>query len=147
MSEENQSKDIKNNSNMSKMSSNTSNVINFEMFKCLKDRNILEPFSIIIESPILYELFKDEDLTTNFLHIAYYSNSVISCRISPFQKSEVIAKMKEFPKDDIILAIGDGGNDISMIMEANIGIGIHGEDGLSVAQASDFAIGEFQLLK
>jgi phospholipid-transporting ATPase len=32
-------------------------------------------------------------------------------------------------------------------MEANIGIGIYGEEGLSAAQASDFAIGEFKLLK
>jgi len=144
---ENESQDIENNSNMSKGSSNTSDVINFEMFKCLRDKNILEPFSIIIESPILAELFKDEDLTNNFLRIAYYSNTVICCRISPSQKSEVIVKMKEFRNDDVTLAIGDGGNDVSMIMEANIGIGIHGEEGLSAAQASDFAIGEFQLLK
>ena len=147
MSEENRSQDIENNSNISEVSSNASNIINFEMFKCLKDKNILEPFSIIIESPILSELFKDEDLTNNFLRIAYYSNTVICCRISPSQKSEVIVKMKEFRKDDVTLAIGDGGNDVSMIMEANIGIGIHGEEGLSAAQASDFAIGEFQLLK
>jgi magnesium-transporting ATPase (P-type) len=32
-------------------------------------------------------------------------------------------------------------------MEANIGIGIYGEEGMSAAQASDFSIGEFQLLK
>ena len=147
MSEDNQSQDIENNSDMSKVSGNTSDAINFEMFKCLRDKNFLEPFSIIIESPILSELFKDEDLTNNFLRIAYYSNTVICCRISPSQKSEVIVKMKEFRQDDVTLAIGDGGNDVSMIMEANIGIGIHGEEGLSEAQASDFAIGEFQLLK
>jgi len=147
MSEDNQSQDIENNSDMSKVSGNTSDAINFEMFKCLRDKNFLEPFSIIIESPILSELFKDEDLTNNFLRIAYYSNTVICCRISPSQKSEVIVKMKEFRQDDVTLAIGDGGNDVSMIMEANIGIGIHGEEGLSAAQASDFAIGEFQLLK
>ena len=28
------------------------------------------------------------------------------------------------------LAIGDGGNDVSMIMEAHIGIGIYGEEGM-----------------
>ena len=32
-------------------------------------------------------------------------------------------------------------------MEANIGIGITGEEGMSAANASDFAIGEFKLLK
>jgi magnesium-transporting ATPase (P-type) len=34
-----------------------------------------------------------------------------------------------------------------MIMEANIGIGIYGEEGMSAVQASDFSIGEFKLLK
>ena len=55
--------------------------------------------------------------------------------------------MKNFDKSAVTLAIGDGGNDVSMIMEANIGIGIYGEEGMSAAQASDFSIGEFQLLK
>ena len=32
-------------------------------------------------------------------------------------------------------------------MEANIGIGVYGEEGTSAVQASDFAIGEFQLIK
>ena len=131
---------------MSKNSSNSS-IINFEIFKCLKERQILEPFSIIIEGPILYGLFKDPENTQNFLNIAYYSNTVICCRVSPSQKSQIVQKMKLFSQKAVTLAIGDGGNDVSMIMEANIGIGIYGEEGMSAAQASDFAIGEFQLLK
>ena len=107
----------------------------------------MEPFSIVIEAPILNELFKDEEMTRNFLKIAYYSNTVICCRVSPSQKSQIIQKMKNFDKNIITLAIGDGSNDVSMIMEADIGIGIHGEEGMSAVQASDFAIGEFQLLK
>ena len=124
-----------------------SQIIDFEIFKYLKDKNLLEPFSIIIEAPILCGLFKDEEWTQNFLHIAYYSNTVICCRVSPSQKSQVIKKMKSFDSHAVTLAIGDGGNDVSMIMEANIGIGIHGEEGMSAVQASDFSIGEFQLLK
>ena len=127
--------------------SSYSSLINFEIFKCLKEKKILEPFSIIIEAPILYGLFKDEETTNNFFKIAYHSNTVICCRVSPSQKSQVIQQMKNFDPKAITLAIGDGGNDVSMIMEANIGIGIYGEEGLSAAQASDFTIGEFQLLK
>jgi phospholipid-translocating P-type ATPase (flippase) len=127
--------------------SSISKIIDFETFNYLKEKNFLEPFSIIIESPILAELFTDEEYTYNFIRIAYYSNTVICCRISPSQKSEVINRIKNFDKKAITLAIGDGGNDVSMIMEANIGIGIHGEEGTSAAQASDFSIGEFQLLK
>ena len=44
------------------------------------------------------------------------------------------------------LAIGDGGNDVSMIMEAHIGVGIYGEEGLRAVQNSDYAIGEFRFL-
>ena len=128
-------------------SSESSKVLDFEIFKYLKEKNILEPYSIIIEAPILSGLFKDEEWTKNFLNIAYYSRSVICCRVSPSQKSQVIQKMKNFDKNAVTLAIGDGGNDVSMILEANIGIGIYGEEGMSAAQASDFAIGEFKLLQ
>ena len=124
-----------------------SKIIDFDSFNYLKEKNILEPFSIIIEAPILCGLFKDEEWTENFLKIAYNSNTVICCRVSPSQKSEVIQKMKNFDKNAVTLAIGDGGNDVSMIMEANIGIGIYGEEGMSAVQASDFSIGEFHLLK
>ena len=139
-----QSKSLSDNSSNK---SSYSSIINFEIFKCLKEKQILEPFSIIIEGPILYGLFKDPDGTQNFLNIAYYSNTVICCRVSPSQKSQIIQKMKLYNQNAVTLAIGDGGNDVSMIMEANIGIGIYGEEGMSAAQASDFAIGEFQLLK
>ena len=128
-------------------SSETSKIIDLETFKYLRDKKILEPFSIIIESPILCGLFKDEEWTETFLNIAYNSNTVICCRVSPSQKSQVIQKMKNFDRSAVTLAIGDGGNDVSMIMEANIGIGIYGEEGMSAAQASDFSLGEFQLLK
>jgi P-type E1-E2 ATPase len=41
----------------------------------------------------------------------------------------------------ITLAIGDGANDVNMIQEANIGIGIYGNEGMRAVQASDYAIG------
>ena len=54
--------------------------------------------------------------------------------------------MKNYDKEGITLAIGDGGNDVSMIMEAHIGVGIYGEEGMRAVQSSDYAIGEFQCL-
>ena len=121
--------------------------INFELFNSLKDKKYLEPYSIIIEAPILIGLFRDEEQTEKFLSICYYAESVVCCRVSPFQKSQIVQKMKQYDPNAITLAIGDGGNDVSMIMEANIGIGITGEEGMSAANASDFSIGEFKLLK
>lgn len=41
------------------------------------------------------------------------------------------------------MAIGDGANDVAMIMEANIGIGIRGKEGTQAVRAADYAINEF----
>jgi phospholipid-translocating ATPase len=69
-----------------------SKIVDFETLNFLTERNFLEPFSVIIEAPILCGLFKDEEWTKQFLSIAYHSNTVICCRVSPSQKSEVIQK-------------------------------------------------------
>jgi len=121
--------------------------LNSEYLYGLKKNDLIKNFSIIIESPLLNNLFKDEELTEKFLTIAQYATTVICCRASPYQKSQVVQIIKKFSPKAITLAIGDGRNDISMLMEAHIGIGIFGEEGTSAAQAADFAIGEFKLLK
>ena len=81
------------------------------------------------------------------LKIALKASTVICCRVSPLQKSRVVKEVKMYDKNAITLAIGDGGNDVSMIMEAHLGIGIYGEEGMRAVQASDFAIGEFKFLR
>ena len=118
-----------------------------KIIEIAKNTKININFSILIESPILNDLFLSDFLTKKFLDIAYEAHSVICCRVSPYQKSQVITKVKKFWPDVVSLAIGDGGNDISMLMEANIGIGVFGEEGLSAVRSSDFAIGEFKFLE
>lgn len=44
------------------------------------------------------------------------------------------------------LAIGDGANDVNMIIQANIGVGLIGLEGQQAARASDYALHEFQAL-
>jgi magnesium-transporting ATPase (P-type) len=44
------------------------------------------------------------------------------------------------------LGIGDGANDVGMLQEADVGIGVKGREGSQAAQASDFAIPRFQML-
>lgn len=44
------------------------------------------------------------------------------------------------------LAIGDGANDVSMIQEADVGIGISGKEGLQAAMSSDYSISQFRFL-
>ena len=104
-------------------------------------------FGILVDEKALLTITNNEDIAKIFLEVAKEAVAVICCRVSPLQKSQVVKLMKNFDKKKITLAIGDGGNDVSMIMEAHIGIGIFGEEGLRAAQSSDYAIGEFQVLR
>lgn len=56
--------------------------------------------------------------------------SVICCRVSPKQKADVVNLIKRDDPKTITAAIGDGANDVSMIREADIGIGLYGNEGL-----------------
>lgn len=47
----------------------------------------------------------------------------------------------------ILLAIGDGANDVSMIQAAHVGVGISGVEGLQAARSADVAISQFRYLK
>ncbi|KAI9470984.1 MAG: hypothetical protein EXX96DRAFT_654032 [Benjaminiella poitrasii] len=72
--------------------------------------------------------------------------SVICCRVSPKQKAQVVRLVKKGLKV-MTLAIGDGANDVSMIQEANVGIGISGVEGRQAVMASDYAIAQFRFLR
>ena len=47
----------------------------------------------------------------------------------------------------ITLAIGDGANDVSMILEAHIGVGIRGKEGTQAVRSADYAISQFRFLE
>ena len=46
----------------------------------------------------------------------------------------------------ITLAVGDGANDVAMIKQAHIGVGLHGEEGMGAVQAADYTLPEFRML-
>ena len=110
-------------------------------------KNPIYNFGILIDSLALITLFNNEELQHIFINIAKDAKSVICCRVTPLQKSLIVKMVKNYLTNKITLAIGDGGNDVSMIMEAHIGIGIFGEEGMNAVQSSDYAIGEFKILK
>ena len=103
-------------------------------------------FGILVDEKALLTINESEEMQSIFLNIAKDAEAVICCRVSPLQKSQVVKMMKNYKPKAVTLAIGDGGNDVSMIMEAHIGVGIYGEEGMRAVQSSDYAIGEFRIL-
>ena len=67
----------------------------------------------------------EKDISKTFLELAIMCKAVICCRVSPLQKALVVKLVKKNQKA-ILLAIGDGANDVSMIQAAHVGVGISG---------------------
>lgn len=81
-----------------------------------------------------------------FLKISRSMDTVICCRVSPSEKANVVKLIKSDDNSIITLAIGDGANDVPMILEADIGVGMFGKEGNRAVDNSDFAIAEFRFL-
>mmetsp|Transcript_26807 Transcript_26807/g.70462 ORF Transcript_26807/g.70462 Transcript_26807/m.70462 type:complete len:1175 (-) Transcript_26807:155-3679(-) len=73
--------------------------------------------------------------------------AVLCCRVSPKQKADVVEMVKAYDATCMTLAIGDGANDVSMIVSAHVGVGLSGKEGAQAANAADFAISEFKMLR
>lgn len=82
---------------------------------------------------------------SEFMELACNSPSVVCCRCSPTQKALVVTLIQEHTGKRTA-AVGDGGNDVSMIQAADVGIGIAGKEGKQASLAADFSITEFSSL-
>lgn len=81
-----------------------------------------------------------------FINKAVHFKSVIFCRCSPQLKADITSILRT-KLNKIVCAIGDGGNDVAMIQQASIGLGIEGKEGLQAALSSDYSLKEFKHLK
>ncbi|KAF3768776.1 hypothetical protein M406DRAFT_62832 [Cryphonectria parasitica EP155] len=88
----------------------------------------------------------DERIKQKFLLLCKNCKSVLCCRVSPAQKAAVVSMVKN-GLDVMTLSIGDGANDVAMIQEADVGVGIAGEEGRQAVMSSDYAIGQFRFLQ
>jgi phospholipid-translocating ATPase len=73
------------------------------------------------------------------------AHAVICCRVTPSQKADLVHLVRAHGK--MTLAIGDGGNDVAMIQQAHVGVGIRGKEGLQAARAADYNISFFSALQ
>jgi phospholipid-transporting ATPase len=120
-----------------------------ELNKQIKEEKIINKhnFSLIITGGSLSQISENEKQQQIFTEIINNCDTVIACRVTPKQKKEIVALVKTNNPTLRTLSIGDGANDVNMISEAHIGVGIKGLEGNQAARASDYAIGEFKLLR
>uniref|UniRef100_A0A7S1TBX7 Phospholipid-transporting ATPase n=1 Tax=Compsopogon caeruleus TaxID=31354 RepID=A0A7S1TBX7_9RHOD len=81
----------------------------------------------------------------DFMEAASMAPAAVASRCSPTQKADVVRLLKSHTGKQVA-AIGDGGNDVSMIQQANVGIGIPGKEGKQASLAADFSITTFSHL-
>nr|QBH67581.1 phospholipid-transporting ATPase [Ustilago esculenta] len=84
--------------------------------------------------------FEDE-----FIELATQLSAVVACRCSPTQKADVARLIRTHTRKRVC-CIGDGGNDVSMIQAADVGLGIVGKEGKQASLAADFSVTQFSFL-
>ncbi|TKX21449.1 phospholipid-transporting ATPase DNF1 [Elsinoe australis] len=116
-----------------------------ELKAAKKNHEPPDPTHALVVDGDTLRLMLDDSLKQKFLLLCKECKSVLCCRVSPAQKAAVVAMVKN-GLDVITLSIGDGANDVSMIQEAHVGVGIAGEEGRQAVMSSDYAIGQFRYL-
>lgn len=109
----------------------------------------VEEMALVMDGPSFRFFNENSKEHRGFLlRIGQACRSVIACRLTPVQKQMLVALVKLDTKPKATtLSIGDGANDVSMIREADVGVGIIGKEGRQAANNADFAIGQFKFLK
>ncbi|EAT35270.1 AAEL012549-PA, partial [Aedes aegypti] len=115
-------------------------VFAFEMFRAPE-----REYTLLIDGASLAIALKD--LREVFRDLSIKCRAVLCCRLSPLQKCEVVQLMKTVESNPVTAAIGDGANDVSMIQEAHVGLGIVGKEGRQAARCADYAFAKFCMVK
>jgi phospholipid-translocating ATPase len=108
------------------------------------DRLALLTDSCLVIDGHSLQMFLDH-MTKRFMDTVTFLPAVVCCRCSPTQKAAVTTLIKDYTKKRVC-AIGDGGNDVSMIQAAHVGVGIVGKEGKQASLAADFSITQFSFL-
>lgn len=124
--------------------------LNNELIDLANTSNQAKPsdrhLALIASGEALEAMLSSDFTFDDFLSIAIKCRSVICCRVSPIQKATIVEQMRKKTKQ-IVLAIGDGANDVGMILKADVGVGISGKEGRQAVLVSDYAISQFRFLK
>ena len=114
-----------------------------ELFNEYNKKTSIEPHIFILDGDTLDLALKHCE--KEFFETTMKAPSVVCCRCSPTQKRIIVKTIKKYTEARTA-AVGDGGNDVAMIQEADVGIGIVGKEGLQASLAADYSIKEFKSL-
>lgn len=111
--------------------------------------NFLEysEFCITITGAALQKVVENHYLQFKFYCLCRHAAALIACRVTPKQKALLVKQNSAFNPRGTSLAIGDGANDVPMILAADVGVGVVGKEGLQATRSADFAVGEFRMLR
>ena len=84
---------------------------------------------------------------SRFINALLRCKSVVVCRSTKDQKAQMVEMVQNaVQRNVLVLAIGDGANDVPMIKRADVGVGIAGKEGRQAAQNADYVITQFSHL-
>ncbi|ELP93552.1 phospholipid-transporting ATPase, putative [Entamoeba invadens IP1] len=106
-----------------------------------KIENTTKKIGCVFEAGALHIMM--EHALPLFSKVAISSDVVICSRVTPKQKAMIAQTVKRATKK-VVLTIGDGANDVAMINEGDIGVGLFGKEGTQAARASDYALRKFR---
>ena len=101
-------------------------------------------YTLIITGTALHYALQEENIEKLEL-LCLVARAVVCCRVTPKQKRLLVELVKR--AGFLALAIGDGGNDVGMIQEAQVGVGIRGKEGLQAARTADYSVSFFRALQ
>jgi phospholipid-transporting ATPase len=85
--------------------------------------------AIIVAGAALIVIEHSDLLRSTFLEASDCADVVLACRVSPKQKADIVNMIRHRFPTKTTLAIGDGANDVNMILQAHVGVGILGKEG------------------
>ena len=135
---------ISSNMNLIIIDSKDENEIKNILYNSLNNDYKQELGLIVTGDSLIYLL--DDKYSQDFFILSEKCKSVICCRVIPLQKALIVETISNKSKKHT-LSIGDGANDVGMILRAHVGIGISGKEGRQAVLASDYSFSKFKYLK
>ncbi|XP_045450941.1 probable phospholipid-transporting ATPase IIB [Melitaea cinxia] len=101
-----------------------------------------EGTDLIVEGETLEVCLRSYE--AEFVELLCACSGVVVARCSPTQKARVAQLLRA--RGLVVAAAGDGGNDVAMIQEADMGVGIEGAEGRAASLAGDVSVRAFSCL-